>query len=266
MQNPPKISIITPSLNQGRFIEQTITSVLDQDYPNLEYLILDGGSTDETIDIIKKYENRLQWVSEKDKGQTDAINRGMNKATGDIIAYLNSDDMYEKNTLWKVADYFNSSPSTMWLSGKCRIIDENNQEIRRGATLYKNFFLRYYSFNILLITNFLCQPSTFWRKEVIRDCGLIDMTYTNAFDYDYFLRIAKGHTPGIIDEYLAKFRVYSESKTSSNYIKVFMEEEIIACKKYSHSPMFVALHYLNGLGISFIYSLLEYTAKIKSRF
>ncbi len=123
MAGAPKISIITPSWNQGPFIERTIRSVLEQGYPNLEYIVMDGGSTDGTIDILRKYEGRLTWVSDKDKGQADAINKGITRSTGDIIAYLNSDDIYETGALRKAADHFSAHPDDRWLTGQCRIID-----------------------------------------------------------------------------------------------------------------------------------------------
>src|SRR6266576_1298377 len=115
---PPKISIVTPSFNQGRFLEETILSVLNQNYPNLEYIIIDGGSTDETVDVIRRYEDRLAyWVSEKDRGQVHAINKGIEKTTGDLFGFINSDDLYLPGTFSAVAEYFESHPQAEWVCG-----------------------------------------------------------------------------------------------------------------------------------------------------
>src|SRR3989344_6836696 len=152
----PKISIVTPTLNQGKYIEKSITSVLEQDYPNLEYLIMDGGSTDGTLKILKKYENRLNWYSGKDRGQSDAINKGLKKTSGEILAFLNSDDYYERNTLLKVGKFFQDNPNAMWVTGKCKIIDAQGVETRTVITAYKNFILKYLRYrNILHIINFI---------------------------------------------------------------------------------------------------------------
>ncbi|GMR05063.1 MAG: hypothetical protein BMS9Abin23_0993 [Thermodesulfobacteriota bacterium] len=256
MRKPPRISVITPSFNQGKFIERTIKSVIGQGYPDLEYIVVDGGSTDETISILKKYEKNLRWISEKDRGQSDAINKGIRMSTGDIIAYLNSDDMYEPGTLGHVAGFFTAHPSVMWLSGRCRIVDEREREFRRFITRYKNFLLARYSYSILLVTNFICQPATFLRRDVIEDFGVFDVNQHRVMDYDYWLRIGKTHTPGIINENLAMFRVYSESKTSSGFTDTF-REEFEVCKKHSRSTVLRSLHYLSCKGICGAYWVLD---------
>jgi glycosyltransferase involved in cell wall biosynthesis len=200
MAGAPKISIITPSFNQGPFIERTIRSVLDQEYPNFEYIVMDGGSMDGTIEILRKYEGRLKWISQKDEGQADAINKGIGVATGDVIAYLNSDDVYEPGTLKKVADQFSAHPETLWLTGHCRIIDEQDREIRRPITAYKNFLLRHYSHSLLLITNPISQPATFWRRQVIDELGVFNKNEHFVMDYDYWLRIGKRYPLAVLDD------------------------------------------------------------------
>lgn len=256
MKDIPRITIITPSLNQGSYIEQTIKSVLDQGYPDLEYIVIDGGSTDGTLDILRNYEGRLTWISEKDAGQSDAINKGIRMATGDIIAYLNSDDLYEDGALNSVAERFLSDPSLKWLTGRCRIIDENGGEVRKPITAYKNFLLKRYSFNVLLITNPISQPATFWRREVMDEIGLFDVHEHLAMDYDYWLRLGQKYDPCIVDRYLASFRVYRQSKTSSNFTRTFKREMILA-KKYSRSNMVHILHWLSGSAISAVYTVLN---------
>ncbi len=256
MKPLPKISIITPTLNQGAFIERTIRSILDQNYPHLELIVMDGGSRDGTIDILKKYENRLKWVSEKDEGQSDAINKGISRSTGDIVAYLNSDDLYEPGALHHVADFFLSHPDAMWLAGRCRIIDERDREIRRAITAYKNFLLRHYSYGMLLVTNPISQPATFWRRAVVDELGLFDRSEHLVMDYEYWLRIGKKYRPAILNDYLASFRVYAASKTSSSFMTTFRREMEIA-RRYSDSTALNALHYLSYCGISSIYLLIN---------
>lgn len=141
-KNLPKISIITPSYNQANYIEDTILSVLSQDYPNLEYIIIDGGSDDGTLEILKKYDKKLKIISEKDSGQTNAINKGMKISTGDIISYLNSDDMYLPGTLKTVGCRFTNYHDVKWITGRCRIIDNRGIAIRSIITTWKNLWLK----------------------------------------------------------------------------------------------------------------------------
>ncbi len=257
MRALPKISVITPSLNQARFIERTICSVLDQDYPYLEYIIMDGGSSDGTITILEKYEKRLKWFSQKDHGQADAINKGVSMATGDIIAYINSDDIYQPGALRMVGEYFSTHPEIKWLTGKCKIIDEHDCEIRRSITVYKNFLLRHYSYSLLLVTNPISQPATFWRRAVVDEFGLLDKTEHLVMDYDYWLRVGGKYRPAVLDEYLASFRVYSMSKTSRAFLVSFKRELRLA-RKYSSSALLNGLHCLSYSGIASIYLLLAF--------
>ncbi len=255
MHNPLRISIITPSLNQAGFIERTIRSVLAQDYPNIEYIVIDGGSTDNTVEILKSYGSRIVWISEKDEGQSDAINKGISMATGDIIAYLNSDDLYEPGALSAAAEVFAKDRSVMWLTGRCRIMDEADHEVRRLITAYKNFLLAHYSYALLLVANPISQPATFWRREIVGEFGPFDLNEHLAMDYEYWLRIGRKYPPLILKRYLAGFRVHQASKTTSFFIRTYRQELEIA-RRYSDSRLLDILHLMHYWGMISVHKLL----------
>lgn len=252
MKKWPRISIVTPSFNQATFIGRTIDSVLNQNYPNLEYIVMDGGSTDGTLEILKSYGKRIIYRSEKDKGQGEAINKGLQIASGELLAYLNSDDTYLPTALIKTADFFVKNPGIMWAFGTCRIVDENDNEARNIITAYKNFWLRHYNFQSLLILDYISQPAVFWRRAAYEKIGDFDENEFYELDYDYWLRLGKSYKPGFIDDYLANFRVHKLAKTSAN-TKHFLEEVRVA-KKYTNNPLIIGLHYLNFLSIMLGYS------------
>ena len=211
----PKITIITPSFNQGQFLEQTIDSVLSQNYPNLEYMVIDGASTDNSVEIIKKYEKHLSfWVSEPDKGQSDAINKGLQKATGDIVNWLNSDDYYEKNTLEVVSKHFEDENINV-VCGKSRIFyDENNQtsHFSKGTDIYPN------NLSKTIGCARIDQPETFFRASAIKEMGLINPKFHYVMDKEWFMRylFLFGTTQITqIDDILVNFRLHGNSKTVS---------------------------------------------------
>jgi glycosyltransferase involved in cell wall biosynthesis len=239
----------------------TIESVLNQGYPDLEYIVVDGGSTDGTIDILKRYSGRLKWVSEKDSGQANAINKGLGMCTGDIIGYLNSDDTYEAGALKKVSEFFAKNPSCAWLTGLCRIIDERGRDIRRPVGLYKNLLLRFFNtYTTLLISNYISQPATFLRKGVFKGHGPFDEKEARVFDYEYWLRVGRVSMPCVLWECLASFRVYPETKTSAGFRSAFKEELCVA-RRYSGSRIVNAAHYLNYASIIVAYSLFQRLGK-----
>ena len=252
----PSLTVITPSLNQGRFIGQTIESVLGQDYPNLEYIIIDGGSTDNTLEVLKEYSSRITWVSESDGGQSNAINKGLHMASGEIVAYLNSDDIYHPGALTAVGDFFASHPEAAWLTGKCQIIDLIGAEMRRGITLYKNFWLLTNSYLVLQIMDFISQPATFWRKNVIEEIGEFDEELVYAMDYDYSLRVGKKFNLYVLNKYLASFRIHPSSKAGSSSNAQF-EVDLQIAKKYSSSKLILYLHNLHNNLIIGVYNLLR---------
>jgi len=238
-QKLPKISVITPSYNQARFIEQTIQSVIDQNYPDLEFLVIDGGSNDGTLEILKKYKSLLTWVSEPDFGQSHAINKGFKKATGDVVTFLNSDDLYEPETLHSVGHYFAAHPEAMWLSGKCINIDENGKEIRQRIRLYKNFWLRLNNFSILKILNYISQPSTFWRRSALNKIGYLNDQLYYTMDYDYWLRLGQHYPLHVLYKDLSRFRIHSSSKSGTTTFRQFDEELKVVQQYYTGFPVFL---------------------------
>jgi len=206
----PKISIVTPSFNQGKFIEETIRSVLLQGYPNMEYIIIDGGSTDGTIEIIKKYEKWLTyWVSEPDRGQSHAINKGFNLSKGEIIAWINSDDFYLQGTLKKIAEMFCKNADTDMVFGECHTINEK-YEMVKIREVPNEFDLQ------RLITSdcFINQPSTFFRRRVIDDVGGLCESLEFSMDYDLWIRIGLKYKVKRIDADLSCFRQHPNAKTT----------------------------------------------------
>ena len=210
--------IITPSYNQARYLEETIVSVLSQNYPNLEYIIIDGGSTDGSVEIIKKYESHLKyWVSEKDKGQSHAINKGFNKANGDILAWINSDDYYLPDAFNTIATASIKFPNSLWFYAGTYWLSNNNQSYVGGIEdpEIASWYLK------CLVS----QPGVFWRRKIWDQVGsLVDENMHFSFDYDLWLKFAAFQPiPQIITEPIAVFRLHEESKTT-NYSSSFKTE------------------------------------------
>jgi glycosyltransferase involved in cell wall biosynthesis len=228
------LSIITPSFNQGCYIERTIRSVLDQKGEfDLQYIVVDGGSTDGTLDILRRHEGRLVWVSEKDKGQVDAINKGLRQVTGDIVAWINSDDIYCPGAFQRVVHALEECPDAKWLHSRSEMVDENDHPIRRWISAYKHRRCLRHSFEGLLTENYIHQPSVFWRRRAMEDIGLLDPASELAFDYDWFLRLAQAGCPIYIGENLACLRWYPGSKSGAQYARQLREAYAIARK---HDP------------------------------
>jgi len=205
----PKISIITPSFQQGAYLEKTIQSVLNQQYPNLEYLIFDAGSSDETLSILKKYDTQIDfWISEPDNGQSHAINKGLQKATGEIVAWLNSDDQFTEETLIKIGDYFSKNPEVYLVHGATLLFGEKMLETKRSAPK-KDLEILY------LACLPYPQPSAFFRHETIEKFGFLNQNLHYGMDYDFFVQIALNYKIEKIEGVFSKYLMHPSSKTVS---------------------------------------------------
>ncbi len=224
----PVISIITPSFNQGDFLEETILSVLSQNYPALEYFIMDGGSTDNSVEIIEKYENQLTgWVSEKDNGQADAINKGFKQARGEYIAFLNSDDLLAKNALNHVVECITKYKPD-WIAGAVRIFGENADYGLRNPEPSENFG------DWLLYNAQIPQQGSFWRRELLDTAGFLDTDLHFAFDLEYWIRLLQsGCYPRLINQEIAGFRIHDITKSMGGRSK-FIYEHMEILERYKN--------------------------------
>lgn len=234
-RNAPIVSIVTPSFNQGRFIEDTIRSVISQEgYFFIDYIIMDGGSTDDSVEIIRKYDEFLKeeewhvkclgiqyrWLSEKDKGQTDAINKGILMAHGEIINWINSDDSLFPGALKAIVETFLNNPDTDMVYGEAYYTDEKGNIIEACPT-------RPFRYENLAVASPMCQPAVFYKRKVLLDAGLLNMELHYTMDYDLWLRIGKGCEIRQIPAYLATYRLHSESKTVAESHSILMQKEIL---------------------------------------
>jgi glycosyltransferase involved in cell wall biosynthesis len=244
----PKISIVTPSYNQAEFLERTILSVLNQNYPNLEYIIIDGGSTDGSVEIIKKYEKYLAyWVSEKDHGQSDALNKGFSKATGDIIGWQNSDDIYLPSAFYTIAQVFNKYHHIDIAFGNRIDVDTEDNIIYESR--FTPYSLAVHLYDGMPLSN----QAAFWRKALFSKIGMLDLQFQVAMDGEFFLRAGvKGARFKHVRYYLGAIRRHSASKTNTPWSSLMRKECDVIDRLYSRK---IYLNYPLKM-----YSLLRRTA------
>jgi glycosyltransferase involved in cell wall biosynthesis len=220
------VSIVAPVYNGAAFIEASILSVLGQSYPHLEYIIMDGGSQDETVAIAQRYAtlhpDKMIVISERDTGQSNAINKGWRRATGDILAWLNADDLYFPDTVEKAVSCFQAQPQTAWLYGCPRLV---NADGTPNAFRYHTFPWDYE--RLLNFGCYITQPTVFLRRQVIDEFGLLDESLHYGMDYDYWLRIGKRYPPAFVPQVRAIVKIFAETKSRSGSYKRLMELERI---------------------------------------
>ncbi|MHB1220390.1 MAG: glycosyltransferase family 2 protein [Gammaproteobacteria bacterium] len=239
-----KFSVVTPSFNQGKYIQRTIASVLQQKEVEFEYVIMDGGSIDNTLEILSVYADQLAYTSGPDKGQAHAVNKAIKQTSGEYIGWLNSDDIYYPGTLKKVADFFDQHPDVDIVYGKA---DQINDEDK----IFKAYPSEPFNFARLKMHCFLSQPATFMRRSVINKYGLLNEKLNFCMDYEYWLRLAKAKAKfAYLPEILAGARIYADTKSSRCYLQAHLE----------------ALHMLNEVlgSVPSIWIVNYSTAKVKT--
>ena len=253
----PRVSIVTPSYNQCQYLEETILSVLNQDYPNIEYIIIDGGSTDGSVDIIRKYEDCLAyWVSEPDRNQADAINKGWRQATGEVWAWLNSDDLYTPYAVREAIGYLTEHPEVAMVYGQCAIFGESGGVERIiGDPWDLSKVLR-------TLRSRVPQPSTFMQRWAVETVGMLDVTVDWALDFELWLRLGVRFPIAFVPRVWSRFRVHPEAASSSRipqwdrlstlekfYASDNLPPEVLALRQiaFAQAHMFRARgHYLLG--------------------
>ncbi|MBN4050649.1 glycosyltransferase [Gammaproteobacteria bacterium AH-315-M22] len=227
----PKITVVTPSYNQAQFLEDTIKSVLGQKYPNLEYIVIDGGSTDNSVDIIKKYNDQISyWVSEKDNGQAHAVNKGFVRASGDIVGWLNSDDIYLPGTLASVVDYFKQYSDSEVIYGNHVVTDQYNNPLWIKKELP-------FSIRRLEHHSYMSQPATFIKRSAIDKVGLLDESLYFLLDWEYFIRLGKVCKFRHVPETFATYRLHEIAKTAvQSGQQRFTEEKESVIERHRYNP------------------------------
>ena len=244
---PPLVSIITPSFNKGPFIEETIMSIRNQTYKNIEHIVIDGGSTDETITILKQYNTDLAWISEPDTGQSDAINKGWRRAKGEIIAYLNADDTYVPDAVEVAVKYFEKNPDTFMVYGDGITSDEqgnNRLPFHCGEFVMKD---------LVFCRDNIFQPSVFLRKVVFDTVGDVDEKLHLAMDLDYWLRISLIYRIGYLPQPLSVAKIYQDAKSAAFMHKYVIEYEYILDKLFENPRMTQEILQYKDEAYNFVY-------------
>lgn len=224
-----KITVVVPSYNQGAYLGATIRSLLDQEYLDLEVLVNDGGSTDNSVEVLRSFGNRIRWRSERDRGQSDAINRGLHEATGEITAYLNSDDVYFPGTLQRVASYFGAH-------SECGVLYGNASHLHADGSFMEPYPTQPWDYAALFERCYICQPAAFWRRSIHRQLGYFDESLHFSMDYEFWLRVGASQPLHFLDgEPIAGSRLHQDTKTLRQRVPCH-EEILCTVKRHATRP------------------------------
>lgn len=256
----PLISVVIPTYNVERYLERTLYSIFHQSYKNFEVIIQDGGSTDRTVHIIKKYAKKypyaLTWESKKDKGQTDAINKGFNKAKGDIFYYLNGDDLLSVDAFASISESYKEHAGCLWFTGYGNIIDDDDIVISHWVTLYKNFLLRQNRRFLLLCVNYFTQPSTFLTKKAYQLYGPFTGVGKIILEYELWIKLSRIEMPIVIEKNLSSFRLTRDGFSSTSFQKILSaDQELI--RRETSNYVILLIHWLNNMSRIALISLLR---------
>lgn len=235
----PLVSIVTASLNQGRFIETALMSVRNQDYPSIEHVVIDGESTDNTLAILKRYSDKIRWISEPDKGQSDAINKGFGLARGEILAWLNADDYYVQGAIQTVADFMLRNRQYAMVYGDIQTVDQ-------GGHLLKTYKRPDFDLKRLQRAGgtYIDSTATFFWRYVLDEVGFLDVSLHQCMDYDLYLRVGQRFDIGHIPRVLACLRVHSDSKTTKNPWRLHRREALMVRQRWHQANLLDRLFYL----------------------
>lgn len=263
MAELPSISIVTPCLNAAATIEEALASVRAQGYPRLEHIVVDGGSTDGTVELLERA--GVRFISEADRGRAQAVNKGVAMSTGEVIGWLNADDRYEPAALHVVGQAFAGDPRIAWVTGYCRIIDGDGTEIRAPITAYKNFLLRHWSLPLYLTQNFVADPATFVRRAALEEAGPLDERYAISHDYDLWLRVGARHEPVVLERTLSSFRMTEGTASMVGFERQFREHAEVARLHGSGRRLPVAVNKGMSRLIVLVYRALRVARRLRAR-
>jgi glycosyltransferase involved in cell wall biosynthesis len=262
-----KFTIVTPTFNAIATIRETLASIQSQDFDGeVEHVVVDGGSTDGTVELLAEEAaaGRLRYVSEEDDGLSDAFNKGVAMATGELVGWLNADDIYEAGALSAVAAAADAAPGAEWVVGRCTIMGESGAASRRAVTAYKDFLLRHYSFALHLTNNFVSSPATFVRRSVLGEIGALDERFKYSADYDLWLRLGRRGAPAFATAPVARFRMGEGSLSITGFEEQFQEHAQNARENGEGHRVAVAANQLMSRLIVLVYRAIRSIRRLRS--